>query len=252
MKMNNAVFIGSFPEITHSIIEKHSFGLCLNLNKGYLAIKDKVINFNQSIFIDNGSFERFNLFLKGKLSELDYFNKDKGIQYFEYITFQYELLLMNHPEKRFVITIPEIIGSGNLSRELQLLFLEMYKELQLKYNCSIIIALQFNPNSKEWFSELVDGMKFIQTHISDNWIVGIPFGNDFKILQNKLNLKKLFTLKKIYLKDFKFHMFALGTIGKIKKLLQLILNRSLKDKCDHSLTVKPVSLNKISCLISVN
>jgi len=229
-KNNLNVYHGTAPSKTHSIISKVSNhvisnGICLNMFEGYSKIKEsfeQIENYNLNIFLDNGSFERLHKFFKGVISESDYFNYEKGIEFFDYITAEYEKLLNEsiHAEN-IVLTIPEIILNSKLTMNLQEKYLEKYIKLQQKYNFKIIIALQFNPNSDNWINEIKSNLKWINKHIPESWLIGIPFGNDFKLISN--NSKK--SIKNFNLicdkirnitPNHKSHLFACGTITKIK------------------------------------
>lgn len=214
---NIKIFIGSNPKNTHSIIERMDFGLCINIFKGYKALKN-TLGFKNDLFVDNGSFERFNLFLKGKINSNDYFDYNVSKQYFKQITKEYFKLLNIH-NNNFYLTIPEVIGNSKLTINLQKEFLNDYKELSKKTN--IIISLQFNPNNENWLNEVKKGLLFIKNNIPDNWIIGIPFGKDFKLISGnnkkaKNNFDKLMNLFILTIPNHKIHLFALGTINKIK------------------------------------
>jgi len=218
------VYIGSNPKETHRILSKNILGLCLNVFNGVENVIDDMNDFKGKIFLDNGSFERFSLFLQGKISKDDYFNYEKSLEYFEKINDIYIDILEKYKNPRdLIITIPEIIGNSELSLKLQEKYLVFYKNLEKIYRCKIIVALQFNPTKNDWMREIINGLFWMLFNIPNSWIIGIPFGKDFNVI-SKVSKKALenFNMlmrayKKIIGKCNKIHLFALGTINKIKR-----------------------------------
>lgn len=231
--MNNIkIYHGTTPKSTHKIIsEESNHGVCLNLFNGYKKII-KTHKYLESIkvplFIDNGSFERFGQFLKGELSVDEYFNYDTAYSYFVKTTEEYKVLLESSINTReIILTIPEIIGNGELTQKLQKEFIPQYLELEKKFDCEIIIALQFNPKSENWKKEIDETAIFIKNNAPKSWVVGIPFGNDFKIIQNEDNYKKIVEVFNNILSGYFAHLFACGTINKIKKFAKYSFIKSI-------------------------
>lgn len=231
MKMNIMndvmVYIGTSSKSTFEIISRNNgdmkFGVCLNMFKFNNSLINK-FRFLESLdiplFMDNGSFERFGLFLKGEMDAGDYFNYQNARQFFVRITDNYKELLetANKPED-IILTIPEVIGSMEITQALQSEFISIYEDLQEKYGCKIIIALQFNPNTEEWINEVEEASIFVRDNVKQDWIVGIPFGNDFKTIQKVDNFNVISNVFRTTLKGYKAHLFACGALGKIEKFV---------------------------------
>ncbi len=216
------IYIGTSSKSTFNVIAQYkNVGVCLNMYNFNQKAFEHLESLNQPIFLDNGSFERFTAFLKGEMKDNKYFDYDTAKTYFSVITTDYENLLKEakHPEN-IILTIPEVIGSSELTQSLQTEYINSYKGFELKYKCRIIISLQFNPNSQDWIRECVSAGEFIKATAPSNWIVGIPFGNDFKILQKEKIFNVIRTIFKGLLRGYKAHLFACGSINKIKKYVK--------------------------------
>ncbi len=214
----NKIYIGTSAKNTFKVISQYeNMGVCLNMynfnEKNFNVLED----LNQPIFLDNGSFERFTAFLKGEVEASEYFDLQTADFYFNKITNDYEMLLKKskNPEN-IILTIPEVIGSMELTQKLQQKYLIHYQNFEVKFNCKIIVSLQFNPRG-DLVDEIEHASEFIRNKISNTWIVGIPFGNDFKILQNERNFDIIKNIFNSTLKGYKAHLFACGSVNKIKK-----------------------------------
>jgi len=211
---------GTFP-IVDSHDERDQLGVCVNLykfNSSLLKNLEKLEELGLDVFVDNGSFERFDLMLKNKITPAEYLDEINCYKYFEEITKNYETLLRKSKKpKDIVITVPEVIGSSELTQKLQKRYLDSYKELEKKYGCKLIVALQFNPNSDNWYEDLEQGASFISENIPKNWLVGIPFGNDFRIIQKKENFDKIDKLFDSKLEGYEAHLFGCGSPTKLEK-----------------------------------
>jgi len=218
------VYHGSSPKITHEIVSDHSnHGICLNLDKGFNKIKNKFDYLEEMqvpIFIDNGSFERFNKFLKGKMEASEYFNYNECRTYFQKITDEYlKLFKASKNPENIIITIPEVIGNSELTQKLQSEFLEQYVEMQLYYYCKIIVSMQFDPNSDNLKEEIRNSANWISQNINVDFKIGVPFGNDFKKIQNSDCMDYIDELFNGLLFGYTAHLFACGTINKVKKFV---------------------------------
>jgi hypothetical protein len=225
-------YMGTSAKSTFKIIAKHNqnenYGVCLNMFKFNKALVKKM-NFLEmaqlNLFMDNGSFERFMEFIKEEVSADEYFNYDNSNAYFSKITGQYKELLSasKHPE-RIILTIPEVIGSGELTQALQNEYIQEYKEMEKTYGCQIIISLQFNPHSEEWKEEAKAGAEFLKINAPKSWIIGVPFGNDFKLIHTgkagQENFKVIKNIFKTTLQGREAHLFACGSPTKIEKYVQ--------------------------------
>jgi len=220
------IFLGTTSKQTFNVISKYHqkvFGVCLNMFNfdSNLSKKFELLEkLNLNIFMDNGSFERFTQFLKNEILANEYFSYENSELFFDSITKNYQILLKESKNsQKVIITIPEVIGSSELTQKLQEKNIQKYLEIEKEYNIKIIIALQFNPNSENWKEELRTGANFIKNNIPKTWIIGIPFGNDFKILSKKNNFSEIEHIFRTILKGFKAHLFACGSIGKIEKFV---------------------------------
>lgn len=222
------VYHGTSPPVTHQIIASMPApkdGVCLNLNKGFKTISkklDKLEKLGLKIFIDNGSFERFKAYKKKKISEADYFSDKNAIDYFKYITEQYQLLFQSskHPEN-LIITIPEVIANAAMTQKLQKKYLPIYEKWQTKYGFKLIFAMQFDPRSPDWVSQMQGSAKALSKIVKpaseDGQRVGVPFGKDFAKVQNP---KSFAYIDQVFkpggsLEGRKAHLFAAGTPKKI-------------------------------------
>jgi hypothetical protein len=101
--------------------------------------------------------------------------------------------------------------------QLQKEYKQKYLEIIKKYNCKLIIVLQFNPKSENFKNEIIESAKFIKENFDNSCLIGIPFGNDFKILQKDNNFSIIDNIFDSILKGYYAHILALGTIDKLKK-----------------------------------
>lgn len=230
------IYHGTAPKATHEIVRAESElkdGICLNIFRGFAKIKKDFANAEDlglQIFMDNGSFERFGLAFSKKTKPEKkiplnvYFSENNAAKYFEYVTDEYKKLFeaSTHPE-RLIITVPEVIASGPSTQKLQAKYLPTYKKLKEIYGFKIIVSMQFNPHDDKWATEMADSARFIAANININdrsgQRVGVPFGNDFKVIQNLERFNKvddLFTQKGA-LEGHGAHLFAAGSPQKVLK-----------------------------------
>jgi hypothetical protein len=227
------IYFGTSNKNTFDVISKYNkdnkFGICLNLykyNSNLIGKFKRIQELGLNFFLDNGSFERWTEFLEGKVSEEEYFNFNNSYHFFSNITDNYFKILEEASDpKKIILTIPEVIGSSELTQQLQQDFIHIYKKLEEKCKCKIIIPLQFNPNSEEWFEEVKNGARFIKDTIPTNWIVGIPFGNDFKIIAGRgkrarKNFRKVVGVFRSILKNYKAHLFGCGSMTKLERYVK--------------------------------
>jgi len=218
------------------IIAKESTqGICLNVYHGFSKIKSQFLyaeSLNIPLFIDNGSFERFMFWRKRndsdqpkskRLSTEEYFSKDNAFEFFARKMEDFKMIFQTSKNpRRIIVTIPELIGKSEITHALQLKYIPQFRKLQLKYGFTPIIALQFNPLGNDFENEMKECARFIAKNIpiSWNWRVGIPFGNDFKIIQmgrgGGKQYSKVIHLFKTTLKGRQAHLFACGTVNKIQ------------------------------------
>lgn len=210
-------------------------GVCLNLFEGFKGIQtsfDTAERLKIPIFIDNGSFERFTHWRKQnnpdqpvskRLTDAQYFSRDNAFKFFSTIYEEMKkLLLQSKNPQNIIMTIPEVIAESKITQSLQLQYIPLIRELQMKYNFTPIVSLQFNPDGKEWLEEMHQSAHFIAKNIprSWNWRIGIPFGNDFKIIQLGHQGGKQYghvvEMFHTILKGYKAHLFACGTVEKIR------------------------------------
>lgn len=224
-------YFGTASPETFNIIDKHDkkdkLGVCINMyryDKNLLKRLKRLEELNLDVFVDNGSFERFGKMLKQKITPEEYLDKDACNRFFERITKNYEKLLEESKKpQNIMLTIPEVIGSQELTQELQLKYIDTYKKFQEKYKCKLITSLQFNAKGSDWFKELEEGSDFIQKHIPKKWIIGIPFGNDFKVISDprskkaRENFAKVRKVFKTKLKGYQIHLFACGSPTKLEQ-----------------------------------
>lgn len=229
------IYHGTGPTETHNIIKQFSTlndGVCLNMFKGYDRIKkdfERLEGLGLEIFMDNGSFERYTYCFSKKeipaskrIPKDVYFSEQASLDYFEYLNNEYEKLLnaSRNPDK-LILTIPEVIASGDLTKKLQAKYLPLYKKWQKKYKFKMIVSLQFNAHDDNWEVQMLDSAKFIAENIDPNdpnvQRIGMPFGNDFKTIQNKENFLKVHDMfgKGKVLEGHKAHLFAAGSTGKV-------------------------------------
>ena len=219
------IYFGTSVKNTFDLIYKinnYNFGICLNLFK-YDNSFIKKFNYlekkQMNIFLDNGSFERFKMFLKNEINAENYFNINNSRAFFNQITKNYENILNKSINpKNIILTIPEIIGNSEITQILQKEFKLKYHKFKQKFNCKIIVSLQFNPK-KDWVDEIENGAKFIKNNFDNSYIVGIPFGNDFRVLHNKRSFDIVINIFHSILNTYKAHLFACGSIPKIKNFV---------------------------------
>ena len=233
------IYHGTAPEDTHHIIKDTSFlddGICLNIFHGFAKIKKTFAHAESiglEIFMDNGSFERYTYAYSksekipaSKRIPLDvYYNEKVADEYFEFINAEYQKLFdaSTNPE-RLIITVPEVIASDDMTQKLQTKYLPLYKKLQKKYGFKMIVSLQFNPHVEEWAVGLGSSAKFIAKHVDvgKNIRVGVPFGNDFKIIQDLEQFKKVDAIFDPggTLAGYGAHLFAAGSPAKVVKYVE--------------------------------
>ena len=218
-------FFGTSNGSTHKIISKYNannkFGVCMNMY-GKISKKcfEQMESLNLPVFLDNGSFERFISFIKKELSAEEYFDFNSCKSFFEEITTKYQAILGESKNpSNIILTIPEVIGSAELTQALQKEYIPIYEAMQKEYGFKIIISLQFNPHSEDWINEVLKASEFIRDNANKNWIVGIPFGNDFKLIQKKENYIVIEEAFATVLKGRKAHLFACGSVNKIKNFV---------------------------------
>ena len=222
------VYHGTGSPITHDIIKRQSVlgdGVCLNIDKGYKAIAksfNNLENLNLKIFMDNGSFERFGKFLTKKISSDIYFSEQNAVEYFQHITDEYALLLptSKHPQN-LILTVPEVISNSALTEKLQKKYMPIYRKWQTKYGFQIIVSLQFNPKDPAWETEMIKSAKDVARLVdpTKGQRVGVPFGKDFKAIQNPTKFQKVDALFRAGgpLEGRTAHLFAAGTPAKLEK-----------------------------------
>lgn len=219
--LKKTIYHGSDPKRTHSIISTYkNNGVCLNLFNGLKKIESKLKNLDNldaPIFLDNGSFERFHLFLKNKITKDEYESYDKIKEFYDRITMEYNTILnmVSKPEN-IILTLPEVISNSDLTIRIQSEYRNKYRLMEQKFGCKIIISLQFIPTKKLWFSSIIESAIYIRENTPFSWRVGIPFGNDFKIIQNE-NFLHVVNIFSTILKNRHAHLFGCGTINKIKR-----------------------------------
>jgi hypothetical protein len=220
------VYHGTTPYKTHLILKEFEErnGVTLNLYKGFSKIKrsfEKIEELGLVVFIDNGSFERFREFTRKKtICERDYFSFEKASEYFKYITGEYEKLFkFSKKPENLIITIPEVIASSDVTQKLQAKYMKTYKAWQDRYGFKMIVSMQFNPKSYEWEEQMRSSAKYIDKNFPKTVRIGIPFGEDFKSIQNKDSYRKVEDLfdDQSVLDEFNAHLFATGTPPKIRK-----------------------------------
>jgi len=217
-------FFGTSNKKTFSVVDKHDkddqLGVCLNLYKydeNLIKKLKKLEELGLDVFLDNGSFERFTLMLDQKITPEEYLDEVNCYEFFETITDNYKKLLKRSKKPEdIMITVPEVIGSSKISQKLQKKFLDTYKQFEKDYGCKLIVALQFNANGDDWYEELKVGADFIKDNIPKSWLVGIPFGNDFRVIQNKKNFEKIDNLFDSTLKGREAHLFGCGSPTKLE------------------------------------
>ena len=226
-------YFGTSSQKTFEVIDSYNdednqLGVCVNIynyNKSLLNKVNKLEKLETPIFVDNGSFERFTAFLNyvkntkrgHKIPPEEYFSYEKSDEYFQQTTENYkDLMKQSEIPENLIITIPEVIGNSELTQKLQKKYLNDYKKLEKDHKCKLIVSLQFNPNSEEWDKELEQGAKFISRNFPKEWIIGIPFGNDFTIIQNQKNFKKVEKIFDTHLKGREAHLFACGSPTKLE------------------------------------
>lgn len=238
--MQPLFYHGSTTAGIHSIIAKHSKdGICLNLKDGFDKMAEKFAyaeSLNAPLMIDNGSIERYWAFNDGLISKEDYRSLSKGRAFFNFITGEYlKLFKASSNPANLLAVIPEVVGEGPLTVELQKEFLPKYLDMQAKHGFQIIVALQFDPRSFTWVEQMLESAAFISKTMPRNNLrlrIGFPFGKDSKRIQNKRNyahIQQLFTVGR--LQGFKAHMFALGSPI---KHFQFGKNRPWIMSCDAS------------------
>lgn len=218
-------YFGTMVEGTFYVIKEQNtndmLGICLNMydfNDQTIKKLKLLEKMDMNLFMDNGSFERFSVLLKKQITPDEYFNYENSKEFFTEITSNYEKLFEKSKNpKRIILTVPEVIGSSDLTQRLQKEFLNEYKEMEKKYKCRIIIALQFNPKDKNWKEQLQQGAEFLKQNAPKTWLIGIPFGNDFKEIQNEKNFKEIENVFDSTLKGYKAHLFGCGSPTKLER-----------------------------------
>lgn len=220
------VYHGTTPRRTHVITKQFSptgDGITLNLYKGFSKIKRSLRileELNHLIFIDNGSFERFSDFKKGKIPGDVYFSLKESKKYFDYITGQYEELFeYSKKPQNLIITIPEVIASSELTQKLQEQYKPKYISLKKKYGFRMLVSMQFNPHDMDWDDQMEASAKYIDKSFPSTIRIGVPFGNDFRKIQNEDDFEKIEDLfeDQAVLDEFDAHLFASGTPLKFQR-----------------------------------
>jgi len=146
-----------------------------------------------------------------------YHSEPASIEYFDHVTTEYEKLIKSSRNpQNLIITVPEVIANADITKKLQAKYLPVYKKWQDQYGFKMIVSLQFNSHEDTWEHEMMESAKFIAENVDPNnpnvQRVGMPFGNDFKPIQNKEKFKKVNAMFKLGgpLQGYGAHLFAAG------------------------------------------